>query len=78
MIEQQQIAKVLRRASGRGGNGASERQVQYLAALIARSPSAEADYDGWLLDGEALTKGTASSLIEIYQNEERRAALTQT
>lgn len=61
----QDIARVLNNAASRGG--ATQAQVDYLASLIHKSPSAETDYQGWLLDSNAiLSKSDATNLIDHY------------
>lgn len=74
MTTQKEIAKVLDRAAARTDYGATQKQVWFLAGLIARSPSADVDYSDWLLSSGALTKKQASGLIEYYLGAEQRAA----
>lgn len=67
MATQKQIAVSLDRAAARSGSPASSKQVWFLAGLIARSESAEIDYQDWLLNSSAvLSRAEASSLIEGY------------
>lgn len=75
MTTQKDIARALDRAADRSGSPATGKQCWFLAGLIARAPSAEIDYNGWLLDtSEALSKKFASEMIEFYLGAEKRAA----
>jgi len=74
MATQKEIAQALDTAAGRNSYGATSKQCWFLAGLIARSPSADADYSDWLLNGLALTKAEASRLIEFYLGSEKKAA----
>ena len=65
-VSQSDIARTLGRAAERGG--ATEAQVNRLAALIYQSPDAEAEHRDWMLNtSAALTKAEASALIEGYE-----------
>jgi hypothetical protein len=74
MTTQKEIAQVLDSAAARSGFGATSKQCWFLAGLIARAPSADADYSDWLLNGLPLTKSEASRLIDFYLGAEKRAA----
>lgn len=65
---QKEIVKLLDRAAARAEVPATPKQTWFLAGLIAKSASAEVDYQDWLLNGRALSKREASSLIESYLN----------
>jgi len=74
MTSQKEIARVLDRAANRSAVPATGKQCWFLAGLIARSPSADVDYNDWLLTSDALSKDKASGLIEYYLGAEKRAA----
>ena len=71
---QKEIVKLLDRAAGRCPNGATSKQTWFLAGLIAKSRSAELDYEDWLLSGSPLCGIEVSSLIESYLDQSRVAA----
>lgn len=66
-ISQKDLVKLLDRAASRSGNSATSKQTWFLAGLIAKSASAEVDYQDWLLNSSlSLSKANASSLIDNY------------
>lgn len=75
MTGQKQIATVLDRAASRSSSPPSSKHVWFLAGLIARSDSAEIDYQDWLLNGAGLSRGDASTLIDGYLRAEKLATV---
>ena len=73
-VTQKSISRLLDRAAGRSAQPASPKQCWFLAGLIARSETAEIDYQDWLLDSRALSRCMASDLIDGYLGAEKRVA----
>lgn len=73
-VTQKEIAKVLDRAAARASRPATSKQVWFLSGLIAKSVSAEADYQDWLTNGAPLCGREASSSIDFYLGSAARAA----
>lgn len=66
-FSQKDLVKLLDRAAARASNPATSKQTWFLAGLIAKSASAEVDYQDWLLGSSlTLSKWEASSLIDSY------------